>query len=150
MLQETATTWDLRTMLPETSTAQQLYALYFLSVFVLGTTKLAKIWRAAPPFRTARRPNDPGHLQMLQRSFDSLKQWILCTLLVCGISASVDLTARCIRLWFATIRSSEIVFAIHEFSVAITMGFLSAFFIFLVRWHLLRRIEHLRQVQAQG
>ncbi len=150
MLQETATSWDLRSMTTPTTTAQQLYVLYFLSVFVLGTRKLARIWRAAPPFRTTRRATDLGNLSMLQTSSDSLKHWIRCSLLVCGIFATSDLTRRCNDLWVATtIRGPEIVFAIREFSIFLTMGFLSAFFLFLIRWHFLKRIDRLRQMPVE-
>jgi hypothetical protein len=44
--------------------------------------------------------------------------------------------------------SLEILFLVRDFSTAFTMALLVVLFLFLVRWHVLERIEHLRQMAA--
>ena len=146
MLQESAT-WDLRRMTREPSTGMMIYVLFLFLVCIVTSVKLVRVWRAAPPFRLSRQASSPAYLELLETSSSSLKQWIGSTFLGWGIVASISLTEVCSRLLDdKRIGSSVILFVIQDFSTALTMALLVVLFLFLVRWHMLKRIEHLRHM----
>jgi hypothetical protein len=146
MLQESAT-WDLRRMTREPSTGMMIYVLFLFLVCIVTSVKLVRVWRAAPPFRLSRQASSPAYLALLETSSSSLKQWIGSTFLGWGIVASISLTDVCSRLLDdKRIGSSVILFVIQDFSTALTMALLVVLFLFLVRWHMLKRIEHLRHM----
>jgi hypothetical protein len=144
MLQETVT-FDLRHMSREPSTSTELYILFLLAVSIVGSVKLIRVWRAAPPFKLSRQANSPTYLQLLATARTSLKHWIALTFLGWGLFASVNLSDVCNRLFDEnTIRRFVILFVIQDFSTTLTMALLVMTFLFLVRWHIVKRIEHLR------
>ena len=146
MLQESAT-WDLRRMTREPSTGMMIYVLFLFLVCIVTSVKLVRVWRAAPPFRLSRQASSPAYLALLETSSSSLKQWIGSTFLGWGIVASISLTDVCSRLLDdKRIGSSVILFVIQDFSTVLTMALLVVLFLFLVRWHMLKRIEHLRHM----
>jgi hypothetical protein len=146
MLQESAT-WDLRRMTREPSTGMMIYVLFLFLVCIVTSVKLVRVWRAAPPFRLSRQASSPAYLELLETSSSSLKQWIGSTFLGWGIVASISLTDVCSRLLDDKgIGSSVILFVIQDFSTALTMALLVVLFLFLVRWQMLKRIEHLRHM----
>ena len=145
MLQESAT-WDLRHMIREPSSSMKIYILFLFIVCILTSIKLIGVWGAAPPFRLSRQAGNPAYLRMLQASAIRLKQWIGLTLLTWGVFASVRLYDLCDGL-LQEKRTDRVVvlFAIQDFSTSLTMALLVVVFSFLVRWHMLERIEHLRR-----
>jgi len=81
---------------------------------------------------------------LLQASGTSLKHWIRCTFLVWGIFASISIYDVCDRLLDEKrVGSFVILFVVQDFSTALTMALLVVLFLFLVRWHMLERIEQL-------
>lgn len=145
MLQESAT-WDLPRMTREPSTSMIIYMLFLFGVCIVTTVKLIRVWRAAPPFRLSRRAGNPNYLRLLQTSGTSLKQWIGLTVLTSGVFASVSLYDFCNRLLGEKRTAREmILFTIRDSSTSLTMILLVVLFSFLVRWHMLKRIEHLCQ-----
>jgi len=144
VLQE-STTWDPRHIFRDPSTSFKTYVLFLLVVCVVASIKLIRVWHGAPPFRLSRQANSPSYPQLLQASSASLKQWISFTFLGWGIFASMSLYDVCDRLLDEKrIGSFVILFVIEDFSSAFSMALLVVLFLFLARWHMLRRIEHLR------
>jgi hypothetical protein len=144
MVQESVT-WDLRHMTRTPSTSTEIYILFLFIVCIVTSVKLVRIWRTARPFRLSGQAGSPSYLQLLETSSGSLKQWIGSTFLAWGICASINLTDVCSRLFNnPKIRIFEILFIILDFSTALTMALLVVLFLFLVRWHMLKRIEGLR------
>jgi hypothetical protein len=145
MLQEaTSTTWDLRNIERPTPIATKLYVLYLFAVFLVASVKLIRVWRRALPFRLSSKACSPDYLQVLEASSISLGRWIETTFLVWGIFASVSLYDVCDRLLLSkTIGNSVILFVIQDFSTTFTMALLIVLFLYLVRWHMLKRIERL-------
>ncbi|HKW32795.1 MAG TPA: hypothetical protein VJN92_07305 [Candidatus Acidoferrum sp.] len=147
MLQETST-WDLRSLSPPVPPGFDLYLLFLLATCLSATAKLVKLWRAAPPFRLERQQKNTAYVQMLEVTSSSLRQWTVCTFLAWGILASASLYDFCDRLLSENaVRRFEILFAIEGFSTALTMALVIVLFLFLLRWHILRRIEWLRQAK---
>src|SRR5215470_2397501 len=97
MFQESGT-WDLRNMPRESYTSMQIYVLFLLFAFIITAVKLVSVWRAALPFRLSRHAGNPALLPILQRSVNSLNQWISCTLLAWGMLTSLSVTDFCTRL----------------------------------------------------
>lgn len=146
MFQEPVT-WDLRSLTRTPSTSMEIYILFLFLVCIFTSVKLVRVWRAAPPFRLPRQAGSPAYLELLETSSSSLKQWIESTFLGWGIFASISLTDVCSRLLdYKRIGSSVILFTIQDFSTALTMALLAVLFLFVVRWHMLKRIEHLRHM----
>lgn len=146
MLQESpAMTWDLRYVNVELSTSLRIYILFLFVVCIVACIKLVRVWCGALPFRLHQQAKNPNYLELLQASAVSLKQWISCVFLGWGIVASIRLSDVCDRLLdFKRAGSFVVVFVIREFSSLLTMTLLVVLFVFLVRWHIVNRIEHLR------
>lgn len=146
MLQESAT-FDLRTMPREPSLSTEIYILFLFVACIATLVKLVRAWRVALPFRLSRQASNPAFLVMLETSVNSLKQWIGCTLLGWGILTSLTVSDLCNHLLYdKKVGSFAIVFVIQDLSVALTMALVAVLFSFLVRWHILKRIEHLQRL----
>lgn len=144
-MQQDLTTWELRNVPREASTSLKIYILFLLVVCVVTTIKLLRIWRAAPPFIPSRQANNPSYFQFLQTSGTSLKQWITFTFLGWGIAASITLSHVCNGLLTERLEGRYVVLSvIEDFSTTLALALLVVLFLFLARWHVLKRIEHLR------
>jgi hypothetical protein len=143
VFQET-TTWDLRDMHPAPSTGFNLYILFLLVACIVAGTKLLRAWWVVPPFRGSRQANNPAYAESLEAASVSLKHWMGCIFLVWGFYVSVHLYDVCSGFFMTkTIGNSAILFAIRGFASGFAMTFLVALFLFVVRWHLVRRAERL-------
>lgn len=141
MFQEgTEATRDPRYITREPSTGLNLYLVFLLTVCIMTILQILKAWRAAPPFRLSRRVNNLTYLKMLEASRTRLKQWIFCTFLAWGILTSISLYDVCSRLG-----SGEFLFVLEDYATTLTMALLVILFAFLVRWHLVTRIEYLHK-----
>lgn len=147
MLQDSSSmTWDLRDMNPGLSTSLRFYVLFLFVVWIIACIKLARVWRAALPFRLSRQAQNPNYVEFLQASATSLKQWIGCTFLGWGLFASVRLYNVCNRLLDDKMAGRfVVVYLVREFSTALTMALIVVIFVFLARWHIINRIEHLHK-----
>jgi len=147
MLQESATTsWDIRTMCYTPSTKEKLYLLFLLAVCVVTTIKLVKLWIAAPPFRLNRQSDNPAYWQQLENAKTSLKQWMAVTLLVWGIFTSVSVYDVCNRLLDQKAFGGLLLISIiADFSTALILCLVVVLFTLLVRWHVMKRMEHLHK-----
>jgi hypothetical protein len=146
MLQE-STTWDPRYIIREPSTSLKVYMLFLFVVCVFASVKLLRAWRPAPPFMLSRKAGSPDYLQLLDNSSASLKQWIGASFIGWGIFASASVYDVCNRLFDSKqIGSFVILFVIQDFSTSLMMELLVVLFLFLLRWHMLKRIERLRHM----
>jgi len=146
MLQEPIS-FDLRSMTGGPSTSMKVYMLVLLVVCIRTIVKLTRVWRGALPLRLSRQARNPAYLLLLEASSTALKQWIGFTFLCSGILASKSLYEISNQLFDGKkMGSLEILFVVRDFSAAFTMALLVVLFLFLVRWHVLERIEHLRQM----
>jgi len=146
MLQELPeTTWDLRTIGHPLSASLRIYILFLFVVCIVACIKLVRVWRGALPFRLHHQAKNPNYLELLQASAVSLKQWISCVFLGWGFVVSISLSEDCDRLLASKGTGSFLVlYFIQELSSLLTMTLLVVLFVFLVRWHIVNRIEHLR------
>lgn len=146
MFQE-STGWDPRYIYREPSASLKIYVLFLFVVCIVASAKLVQVWRAAPPFRLSRKAGSADYLQSLETSCTSLGQWIGFTFLGWGIFASVSLYDVGNRLFDSErIGSVAILFVIQDFSTTLTMALLVVLFMYLVRWHMLKRIGRLRRM----
>jgi len=88
-------TLDYGNLIREPSTTFKLCVLFLVIVCVVTCIKLIRVWVAAPPFRGSPRANNPEYIGLLHTSSRSLKQWIGCVLLSCGILFSTSLYNVC-------------------------------------------------------
>ncbi len=126
------------------STAVKLYVLFLLVVCVVTAIKLARLWIAVPPFRLNRKTLNPDYFHRLANAKTSLKQWMVATQLVGGIFISVSIYGVCNRLLDQkAFGGLLIIFIIAEFSTALSSCLIVVLFTLLVRWHIIKRMEHL-------
>jgi hypothetical protein len=136
--------FDYQHLIREPSTSFKLYVLFLLASCVVTGTKLIRVWRAAPPFRLSRRANSPEYLELLRRSRRSLKQWIGLIFLSYGILFSTSLYDVCNRLLGDNRWGSEaILLVVEDYATGLNMALWVVVFVFLARWHMLKRIERL-------
>jgi len=128
------------------STKVKLYVLFLLVVGVVTTTKLVKLWIAAPPFRLNRQSPNPAYWRHLENAKTSLKQWMAVTLLVWGIFISVSVYDVCNRLLDQKAFGGLLLISIiADFSTALILCLLVVLFTLLVRWHVVKRMERLQR-----
>jgi hypothetical protein len=147
MLQETFQQgWDPQYIYREPSTGLKLYVLFLLVGCVVTSVELFKAWRAAPPFRISRQVSNATYLNGLETSRTRLKQWIFFTILVWGILTSTSIYDVCNRLLAEKkIGSAAVLLVLQDYATTLTMALLVILFAFLVRWHLVSRINYLRK-----
>jgi hypothetical protein len=135
-------------LIREPSLSFKLYVFFLIAACVVASIRLIKVWRIAPPFKHSRQANNPVLLGMLQALIDSLKQWIWCTIFVTLILVVTGLHGVCAALLNEGVPArAGILFAIEDFSTALSMALLVVLFLFLTRWHLLTRIKQISNSQ---
>jgi hypothetical protein len=149
MIQESAT-WDWRQFHPMFSTSMKIHAFFLLIAPLVTLGKLIRVWRSAPPFKLSRQSGNSEYSKSLRRQSVSLKNWIGCILLTWGLSTSTSLYEFVVRLLDEkTPRRFPFLIGLLSFSTALTQTLLVVLFIFLVRWHLIRRAETLSVPDAE-
>ncbi|HKM83973.1 MAG TPA: hypothetical protein VJY15_23825 [Candidatus Acidoferrum sp.] len=143
MLQESTTSWDLRAMV-EISPAERLYMLFLLLVFIVGLVELIRTWRLIPSSKVAPDTQSAARIKQLRNAATKLKQWIYITFLACGFFTSYELYHVSDRLLTERIHSGFVeLWSFQGLFVLLEMTFLVAIFVFLVRWHIVKRIAKL-------
>lgn len=118
--------------------------LFLLVTVIVTTTRLVRLWLAAPPFWLSRQANNPNYLQRLRTKRASIKQWMICALLAWGFVASVELFQASDRLLETkSLGAFSILLAIRNFAVDLELASFVILFLFLVQWHLFKRVERL-------
>jgi hypothetical protein len=145
-VQEESAAWNFQNIHRQTSTSFKVYLFFLLFVCVVTSVKLLKAWRAAPPFSLPRQVSNPAYLRTLEDSCTSLKYWIGCILLAWGVMTSTSLVEVSNRLLREkTIGSATFLILLEDYSVVLSLALFVVLFVFLVRWHLLLRIERLQK-----
>ena len=143
MMQE-ATTWDWRQIHPLLSTSMRIHIVFLLVACLSTVGKLAKVWRSAPPFRLSRQAGSSTYTRSLRHQSVSLKNWIGCAFIAWGISVSTSFYQLSVRLLDEKrFGSFGLLFGFLGFSRTLTMTLLVVLFMFLVRWHITARADHL-------
>jgi hypothetical protein len=96
------------------------------------------------PFQGKRQAHSPAYRRLLETSATSLNQWISFTFLSWGIFASWSLKDACMNL--LRLRAIGVLIPISiilELSTGLTSALLVVLFMFVVRWHVVKRVEQL-------
>ncbi len=143
---DAAMTWDYRRMYDGPSPYHWLYLLFLLLACIVGVAKLLRVWWVAPPFRLSRMKDRPAYLDKLAAAGASLQRWIVAAFFSWAILVSsnvVNVGQRILEQrepWGASI-----LIVIISYSEALSRALLVALLLYLIRWHLLKRIERLRK-----
>jgi len=144
MLQESVG-WDSQNLIREPSTSFKIYMLFLIVVCIATIIKLIRVWRTALPFRLSSQAKNPDYLKLLRTSSRSLSHWIGCTFLAWAILSSTAIYDVCRGMRNEKVTGMGVIlFVIQDFSTALSMALWVVSFVFLVRWHVSNRIEHLR------
>ena len=150
-MQDTAVTWDLRSLPHESTSAEKVLVFFFLIVGMTAFVKLIANWWVAPPFLISRQAGNQSFTHRLQDSARSLSDCMKLTLLFYPLLICFNLYRDCSGLLQSrTISTTELVYLAQEIAVLAEMGFLLALFLFLIRWHFLNRLELLEKSPPTG
>ena len=138
--------WDYRNVIRGPSPAEKIFLLYLLLACVIATVKFLKVWRPWLVFRpSSRRDAVVDQVQYLQTAASSLGQWIGLTFLSWGLYSAVFAVNVCDRLLEqATLGWGPIVVILLDYARLLIWASSAAIFLYLVRWHMLKRIQQLR------
>jgi hypothetical protein len=129
--------WDLRSINVHSSGLSQIFAMYILALFLIGSSKVVRVWRIL----LQRLPGDQGgYIQELDKVTDSIGKWIQFTFLLWGLYVCL-LVARACLVWVTLSPHYLLVWptVLHEIA-ALTASMLSAAtLLFLGRWYVERR-----------
>ena len=129
--------WDLRSINVHSSGLYQIFVMYILAVFFMGSLKIIRVWRIL----IQRPPDDQGrYIQELNKVVDNIGRWTQLTFLLWGLYVCL-LVARTCQAWM--ILSSHYLSVwpnvLHEIA-ALTAAMLSTTtLLFLGRWCVERR-----------
>jgi hypothetical protein len=127
-----------------TSPVERLYMFFLLIVFVVGLVELIRTWRLTPSSKVALHAQSTGKIKQLQNAATKLKQWIYITFLACGFFTSYELYHVSDRLLTERIHSGFVeLWSFQGLFVLLEMTFLVVISVFLVRWHIVKRIAKL-------
>lgn len=143
MVQESVS-WDPQTLIREPSVIFKIYLLFLVVVCATTTMKVVRIWRAVPPFRRVQRVNDPTYAKLVRTAGRSLLQWIGCTFFAWGILVATTLHEVSSGMMNEKVSGRlMILFEVRDFSTALGLTLWITLYVFLVRWHVVVRIEDL-------
>jgi hypothetical protein len=138
-------TWDMRSDgYPQLSFYTKLYILFLMAMCFVALVKLAKTWWKALPFLYLRRALRPTYLAELRERKTSLAQWIGVTLIGFGIVWALE-----IKSAWAGIETTHatgigvIAYQVRDQMDFAVMVLVVVLAMFLLRWHVIRRIEKL-------
>jgi hypothetical protein len=146
VLQGDAVRWEPITICCAADTITRLYVLFLLIAIIVGVVRMVKLWIAAPPFLLKRQIDNPGYLRALEGSSSSLRQWIGCTLLVCGLVSSYHVAT--FGRTFPRSKTTGAILVLDSIQYLGTvscLAFVIVFLLFLAQWHMRIRIQHLRK-----
>ena len=152
MLQQSEIQWDPLTILREPPYPYKIYMLFLFVTLVVTGARLIRIWAAAPPFRLSRQAHNSTYVELLQRVGRDLGRWMGVASLGAGTLAALTMTGICNDKLMATtdLPPSAVLYTIRDFSVSLTMALLTLLFLFLTRWHILKRIERLQNQRGNS
>ena len=138
---------DYQNLIREPTTTFKLYVLFLVIVCIVTCIKLIKVWIAVPPFRASPKTANPEYSALLRRSSRSLKQWIGSVILSYALLFSTSLYGVCRDVLNDNrVGGAALFLVIEDYAAALSMAILVILMVFLVRWHLVRRIERLAEI----
>lgn len=141
---DTPLTWDYRRMWDGPSPYLWLYLLFLLLACIVAIAKLLRVWRVAPPFKLSTVTDRSAYARTLRASASSLQRWIGATFFSWAILVSFNVINVGQRIleqrepWGASV-----LIVIMSYSEALSGALLVALLLYLIRWHILKRIEYL-------
>lgn len=141
---QASVSWDPQTLIREPSVIFKIYLLFLVVVCATTTMKLVRIWRAVPPLRRVDRLDDPIYMKLMRTASRSLSQWIGCTFFAWGILVATTLCEVSSGMMNEKVSGRlMILFEVRDFSTALSLTLWIALYVFLVRWHVVARIDAL-------
>jgi hypothetical protein len=136
--------WGYQHIWNESGVTPHLYLLFLLVAVVVGIVKLLIVWRVAPPFRLSRVKGSPSYLDKLAATSASLQRWMGAAFFSWAILVSFNV----IRVGQRILEQQEpwgvsILIVIMFYAEALSGALLVALLLYLIRWHILKRIEYL-------
>jgi hypothetical protein len=144
-------TWDYRNMVWEPSVGFRLYTLFLVIVCITAAGKLFKVWRAAPPFRLHFKASCATYIRDLKTCSSSLQQWIGLTFLGWGIFSSlelIDISSHFLEQ--GIVRGAGVLLLMANYATALSMALFVVLFLYISRWHMIKRIEWLQKRLAEA
>jgi hypothetical protein len=136
--------WDPSQFPPALDPLQKIYVLFLLAAVCVAIVKMVALWTPAPPFRLSRQAHNPGYVQHLRRACEDFKQWMICVLLSGAAVAASGVYERCQSLLEAKATGNVVLlFAIRDSAAQVSSTFFVALLLFLLQWHVQRRVERL-------
>jgi hypothetical protein len=113
---------------------------------MVGIVKLLIVWWVAPPFRLSGVKDGPAYLRKLAATGASLQRWIGATFFSWALLVSFNV----VNVGQVILNQREpwgasILIVIMDYSESLTRALLVALLLYLIRWHILKRIEYLRK-----
>jgi hypothetical protein len=143
-MQENGTAWDLTSIQSALSRADQFNVLFLFVVILLILMKLFRVWRPAPPFTLRRGAGDPTHRPKLREICEVVKLWQTFVLFITTMVLPTDTIKVGDRLLASrTLSVSPATYYVRRQATLLAIGVLTAFFAFIVRWHIYSRISRL-------
>jgi hypothetical protein len=138
--------WDPQFECIQTSPATTAYVMALVIVWVVGVVKMLRVWRGALPLGRLDEARGSECARAMQSTCESLTQWMTFLFLGLGLLLSLDVRHICDMLIRQTGKARvEIAWPLEEASTVSALAFVTAGFLFLIRWHLRRRIVALEK-----
>jgi hypothetical protein len=145
MLQETATTWDLRNVDHWMPLDEKIFICITLVIGVAILSKIVRIWSLAPPFRRALPTDAAAYERYLSSTAGSLQRCLSLVFFAWAFLACRRLVVDC--SWYVTTKSSGMVAFVGDLRDLLNCLLLTLIITlsaFLVRWYVPHRIDKLR------
>jgi hypothetical protein len=134
--------WDPRFVDRAPSTVLKVYVLFLLAACVVTLFNLAKVWRAVPPFSRKSPAVGSVYLKLLEKSANRVRRWIGLIFLMSGLLTTTTVYDTCSALLLAKRPGlTAVVPVIQDFSATLGIGLSVVLILYLVRWHILVRLE---------
>ncbi len=139
MVQEQQVTLNWDSIWIEPSLTMKLYVLFVLASFVVAAIHFIKSWK---DFRAS--SGEGVRNVSLKRRASSLSRWIWLNALVWGIVTAIEIVSSLNRLiLLRTFGPVLILSSLANLFVLLILSLWAILALYLVRWHILRRIERI-------
>src|SRR5262245_3836057 len=141
MVQESATTWDLRNM-PEVSSAElRIFAIFILIAGIVMLLKAVAVCRLFLP-SVLSLPKTLQTKSALHQKAHSLKQWAVFILISWGLYASVATSRFCRSMSLTTrVLATDVLHIALDLSSTVSLTLIVTLGLFLIRWRISKAIE---------
>jgi hypothetical protein len=144
--ESTAVQWDPVYVHRDPGVAFKLYVFLLLAGSVVAALSLFKVWCAVLPFNSRHPPAPLVYLKILQESSNRLKRWIGLIFVGSGLATLVGIYDVCSGMLAEKSTGLAVLLPmIKDLSATLSVGLLVVLLLYLARWHILIRIERLRE-----